>query len=190
MSDLTQPPHVPSCVSTGEGVTVPDAPATPRTDEMCREISSLPSSFGAQRRRHYLKFARTLERELSSAQAALAAAKAEVANLLWNLAGCDTLAMGYSEPCDYSKELARPALHSVSKLRQERDQLRARVAAMGKDLERFTAGGLLNVHAICDQRDSAVSRVAELEAENATLKVRFTNITTNAKTCYPAKGQP
>ena len=33
MSDLTKPEHVPSCVSTGEGVTVPTPAPTPRTME-------------------------------------------------------------------------------------------------------------------------------------------------------------
>lgn len=37
MSDLTKPPHVPSCVSTGEGVTVPTATATPRTIEQAAQ---------------------------------------------------------------------------------------------------------------------------------------------------------
>lgn len=68
--------------------------------------------------------------KLVDTEAALAAKYAEIESLVWNLAGCDTLAMGYAKPGEFSKELARPALHSVSKLRAERDQLRARVAEL------------------------------------------------------------
>ena len=71
------------------------------------------------------EFAATLERELMSAQAALAAKDREIENLVWNLAGCDTLAIGYAKPGEFSKELARPALHSVSKLRAEVEHIKA-----------------------------------------------------------------
>jgi hypothetical protein len=45
----------------------------------------------------------------------LAAAKAEIENLIWNLAGCSTIAQS-GKPTDYSHELARPALHDVNRL--------------------------------------------------------------------------
>ena len=106
------------------------APApTPRTEASLKSRNHLPEWFGDV---VSADFARTLERELTSAQAALAAKDAEIENLMWNLAGCDTLAMGYAKPGEFSKELARPALHSVSKLRAERDQLRAEIARLTK----------------------------------------------------------
>ena len=54
------------------------------------------------------QLARILETEL-------AAAKAEIENLVWNLAGCSTIAQS-GKPTDYSHELARPALHDVNRL--------------------------------------------------------------------------
>jgi hypothetical protein len=42
--------------------------------------------------------------------------KQEAHDLLWNLAGCDAIASGWSKPREYSKDLARPALASVSRL--------------------------------------------------------------------------
>ena len=122
MSDLTKPEHVPSCVSTGEGVTVPTPAPTPRTDASLKSRNHLPNWFDDV---VAADFARTLERELTSAQAALAAKDREIENLVWNLAGCDTLAIGYAKPGEFSKELARPALHSVSKLRAEVEHIKA-----------------------------------------------------------------
>ena len=64
MSDLTQPPHVPSCVSTGAGVAVPSVGAdTPRTDAF---LNSYHVAHDAQ----WIEFGRTLERELAEARAA------------------------------------------------------------------------------------------------------------------------
>jgi len=72
-------------------------------------------------------YADDLYAALNATKAALAAKDREIENLVWNLAGCDTLAIGYAKPGEFSKELARPALHSVSKLRAERDALRSEV---------------------------------------------------------------
>lgn len=47
--------------------------------------------------------------------------------------------------------------------RNEVRQLRRENAALRKDLERFTGGGMLDCHMICDQRD-------RLERENAELR--------------------
>ena len=52
----------------------------------------------------------------NSEAAATAELRAEVERLLWNLAGCDTIAAGYGKPFDYAKDIARPALDSVSRM--------------------------------------------------------------------------
>ena len=54
----------------------------------------------------------------------------------------------------------------ISGLAAECDQLRA-------DLERFTGHGLLDVHAICDQRDAANARAERAEAELAAERARL-----------------
>lgn len=83
----------------------------------------------------------TLERYLT-AYAANATAKLraerdkwmqESHDLTWNLAGCQTIADG--GPTEYSKELARPALDAVLKLRSERDSLRAKCEAQARVIE-------------------------------------------------------
>jgi hypothetical protein len=51
-------------------------------------------------------------------------------------------------------------------LAKERDQLRAEV-------ERLTIAGLLDVHAICDQRDAANARAERAEAELAAERARL-----------------
>ena len=78
MSDLTKPEHVPSCVSTGEGVTVPSP--TPRSDAM-----------QASGKAHYmsLDLARTLERELTEARATLLAREGELDSMSAALAAKD-----------------------------------------------------------------------------------------------------
>lgn len=79
MSDLTKPEHVPSCVSTGEGVTVP-AP-TPRTDAE----PILDAGYTLVSR----DFARTLERELTEARATLLAREGELDSMSAALAAKD-----------------------------------------------------------------------------------------------------
>ena len=111
------------------------------------------------------EFAATLERELMSAQAALAAKDREIENLVWNLAGCDTLAIGYAKPGEFSKELARPALHSVSKLRAERDALRAEV-------EHIKAWANAKADEAQDLRATLLAREGELDAMSAALAAK------------------
>jgi hypothetical protein len=45
-------------------------------------------------------------------------------------------------------------------------ELETELAHLHDDLERFTGGGLLDCHAICDQRDAAVAERDRLRAEN------------------------
>jgi hypothetical protein len=95
--------------------------------------------------------ARVLYAEIERLRGELAAARSErdlaitrVASILWSGA-IDKHTCGDVQQwvTDYTAELAR---------------LRA-------DLERFTGGGLLNCHAICDQRDAAVAERDRLRAE-------------------------
>jgi len=58
----------------------------------------------------------------------LAAAKVEIENLVWNLAGCSVIAES-GKPTDYSQELARPALHDVNKLAARAEKAEAELAA-------------------------------------------------------------
>ena len=78
-----------------------------------------------------------LRRERDKAHADLArvtaerdSQRADIERLVWNLGGCDTIASGWGKPGDYNKEMALPALGSVSRMASERDALRARVAEL------------------------------------------------------------
>ena len=56
--------------------------------------------------------------------------KTEAEQLVWNLAGCDTYAMGYGLDENHHPGMARPALNSVKKLAlREREQRRRLEAA-------------------------------------------------------------
>lgn len=75
-----------------------------------------------------------VQTELCQERAAHAATKRKLEKLkddlewaVWNLAGCDVIAMGHSKPFDYAKEHARPALDSVSRMAQRLDAAEARV---------------------------------------------------------------
>jgi hypothetical protein len=82
-------------------------------------------------------FARTLERELIAVQAE-----------------CEMLTTEILERAALNRELMR-----------ERDSLESELARLRADLERFTGHGLLDCHAICDQRDAAVAERDSLRAE-------------------------
>lgn len=73
------------------------------------------------------ELARILETEL-------VAAKAEIENLIWNLAGCSTIAHS-GKPTDYSHELARPALHDVNRLAARAEKAKAENAVLLKRLD-------------------------------------------------------
>jgi hypothetical protein len=62
-------------------------------------------------------------------EAKLAAANVEIENLIWNLAGCSTIAVS-GKPTDYSHELARPALHDVNKLAARAEKAEADTARL------------------------------------------------------------
>jgi hypothetical protein len=87
-------------------------------------------------------FARTLERELIAVQAE-----------------CERLTTEILERAALNREVMR-----------ERDSLESELARLRADLERFTGHGLLDCHAICDQRDAAVAERDSLRAEVERLK--------------------
>lgn len=69
---------------------------------------------------------------------------------------CAAIASGHSRPGEFNADMARPALHSVSKLRQERDQLRAEV----KRLQRLNLDAVRSI-------DSRGEEIADLRARLA-----------------------
>jgi len=104
------------------------------------------------------------------AEAELATSKSEIENLVWNLAGCSTIAQS-GKPTDYSHELARPALHDVNRLAARAEKAEAecvRLKSLGSwahtcihhtDAER--------ANAVCPC--CAIARAEKAEAERATL---------------------
>lgn len=65
--------------------------------------------------------------------------RAEAENLLWNLAGCETYAMGADLDIHHNKEMARPALESVRRLALEHRALKAEFRSRLKaEMEAFS----------------------------------------------------
>jgi len=62
--------------------------------------------------------------------------RAEVEKLIWNLAGCDTYAMGYDLDHDHDKTMALPALESVRKLALQERALRSELSALKEQREK------------------------------------------------------
>ena len=69
-------------------------------------------------------------------------AKSDIAELSWNLAGCDTIASGWCKPYDYDKSITRPALDAVSRMSEklervtkERDDADRRAGAANREVE-------------------------------------------------------
>lgn len=58
--------------------------------------------------------------------------QADNENLAWNLAGCDTYALGYGLEGEHAKELARPALNSVRKMAEESQRYRTALEKYGR----------------------------------------------------------
>jgi hypothetical protein len=86
--------------------------------------------------------ARTLERELIAVQAE-----------------CEMLTTEILERAALNREVMR-----------ERDSLESEIARLRAELERFTGHGLLDCHAICDQRDAAVAERDRLRAQLAAIE--------------------
>ena len=118
--------------------------------------------------------ARVLETELAALRAEIATCKdasesliavlrAENARLEKQIAddnrsyGCELL-----DPCGTIWEQA-----ALDRARAERAE--AKIIRLRADLERFTGDGLLDCHAICDQRDAAVAERDALRNQNARL---------------------
>lgn len=95
------------------------------------------------------------------AEAELAAANVEIENLIWNLAGCSTIAES-GKPTDYSHELARPALHDVNKLAARAEKAEAELVRL-----RAQEGDYIKIIAEvleCEQRSACEQPDNQLEA--------------------------
>jgi hypothetical protein len=127
----------------------PDHP-TPRTDAECIQIYQEDVT-GCSNAIDYVpaSVARTLERELTAAQAECDLNRNRLASILWSGA--------------IDKQLC-------GDVQQWADDYTAELARLRADLERFTGHGLLDCHAICDQRDAAVAERDRLRAEVERLK--------------------
>lgn len=86
--------------------------------------------------------------------------RSDIDRYTWNLAGCDTIASGWGKPGDYNKEMALPALDSVSRMAQDLATLRARVA----ELEHQLKSEIDARNGWWDNCNQAEQRNAELEA--------------------------
>ena len=64
--------------------------------------------------------------------------RTDVELLLWNLAGCSTIAT-MERPTDFNKEMARPALHDVNDLAKKYQDSRAEIERLRTALEELTA---------------------------------------------------
>ena len=109
---------------------------TPRTD-----AAKIKSGFQAVPN-EFLDFARTLETELARLRALFPA----ICSALGNGACC-------------TPDVSIGFLESIP------NEVASVVARLRADLERFTGHGLLDCHAICDQRDAAIARAERAEAE-------------------------
>jgi hypothetical protein len=144
----------------------PDQPTiapTPRTDaESIRfnHVDSFDDRFTVP-----ADFARTLERELATAQAERDLAITRVACILWSGAIDKHTCGDVQKWADYyTAELTRLRAELASKTACY-DIACVEVQRLRADLERFTGHGLLDCHAICDQRDAAVAERDQLRAE-------------------------
>lgn len=82
----------------------------------------------------------TLESNLEASKQGLEKLKEDLEWAVWNLAGCDVIAMGHSKPFDYAKEHARPALDSVSRMAQRLDAAESRVRELEVNIELARCG--------------------------------------------------
>ena len=116
--------------------------ATPRTDAECIQIYTEDVT-GCADAVDYVcaSFARTLETELARLRALFPA----ICSALGNGACC-------------TPDVSIGFLESIP------NEVASVVARLRADLERFTGHGLLDCHAICDQRDAAVARAERAEA--------------------------
>ena len=71
---------------------------------------------------------------------------------------------------DYAKEQYLTGKMGIYGVLNEAHELETELARLRTDLERFTGHGLLDCHAICDQRDAAVAERDRLRAEVERLK--------------------
>ena len=137
--------------------------ATPRTDNAWRRYNSADQPDPQE-----------LAKEMIALETELSAAKAECERLRPH-----SLSSGEREDYhDALNELARlraelaVAENWVEHHSKHADDLIAENVKLRADLERFTGHGLLDCHAICDQRDAAIARIDRAEAELAAERER------------------
>lgn len=99
--------------------------------------------------------------------------RSDIYRYTWNLAGCDTIASGWGKPGDYNKEMALPALDSVSRMAQDLATLRARIAELEAALR--------------DMRDACKGEPAMNHQKYDALGIRVNNLLTRAESATPAK---
>lgn len=160
MSDLTQPPYVPSCVSTGEGVTVPTATATPSDPiseqinadihlvmlvKAQRELAEAKAVIAANDAWHLERLGNPFTgRSRDELEVELSEAKAEVARMKasdefnWNIIkGC----MDELEMVDMGASMIRGEIqewkYSHARLKDSNTFLRVRVAELEADKARL-----------------------------------------------------
>ena len=73
--------------------------------------------------------------------------------------------------CEYVKESVTLAGTDMKEHGADIRRVLAELSRLRADLERFTGHGLLDCHAICDQRDAAIARAERAEAALAEAKV-------------------
>lgn len=164
--------------------------STPRTDAQEIDLSTHTATEGFSPNRRKVdkyvpaKLSRQLETELAAAKAECDLNRTRLASIFWSGA-MDKFTGGDVQQwvTDYTAELARlraelgplrelvgvdsraaSALSDINHWRKLMDAWddNARLRA---DLERFTGHGLLDCHAICDQRDAAIAERDRLRAE-------------------------
>lgn len=75
-------------------------------------------------------------KENAAAKAEIENLRADIDNMLWNLAGCSTFALGYGVDEPFAEESARPALLDVLKLAKREKHLREALVPLIEEIQR------------------------------------------------------
>ena len=76
------------------------------------------------------------DEEIDALKAEVERLRASVDRLLWNLAGCSTIACSKT-PTEFNREWAKPALHEVNELAKEYQDLKAEVERLRKSRDEW-----------------------------------------------------